>query len=199
LKLVEQFRPKISIIENVPGMKNMKILTKKNIAPVSKKLYIDFEESIEQLCEEIDDVIVKHKNNRGQIIAVNKKIGTEGEGNNSELTEKKNKLEEEKTELEEKRKELEESLLPLAQKLDSRLTSLSIIIDSISNPKPEEIDIDKLKVSLTKQGRGREYFENKKNLVLAFLKQIVIENQSGDNLKKSLDFLKSYINRLEQT
>ena len=110
LKLVEQFRPKISIIENVPGMKNMKILTKKNIAPVSKKLYIDFEESIEQLCEEIDDVIIKHKNNRGQIIAVNKKIGTEGEGNNAELTEKKNKLEEEKTALEEKRKELEGSL-----------------------------------------------------------------------------------------
>ena len=110
LKLVEQFRPKISIIENVPGMKNMKILTKKNIAPVSKKLYIDFEESIEQLCEEIDDVIIKHKNNRGQIIAVNKKIGTEGEGNNAELTDKKNKLEEEKTALEEKRKELEGSL-----------------------------------------------------------------------------------------
>jgi site-specific DNA-cytosine methylase/uncharacterized C2H2 Zn-finger protein len=108
LKLVEQFRPKISIIENVPGMKNMKILTKKNIAPVSKKLYTEFEESIEQLCQEVDDVIVKHKNNRGQIIAVNKKIGTDE--NNSELTEKKNKLEEEKTALEEKRKELEGTL-----------------------------------------------------------------------------------------
>lgn len=108
LKLVEQFRPKISIIENVPGMKNMKILTKKNIAPVSKKLYTEFEESIEQLCEEIDDVIVKHKNNRGQIIAVNKKMGADG--NNSELTDKKNKLEEEKTTLEDKRKQLEGSL-----------------------------------------------------------------------------------------
>ena len=68
LKLVEQFRPVISIIENVPGMKNMKILTKKNFAPVSKKLYTDFDESIEKLCEEIDSVIVNHKNNRGQIM-----------------------------------------------------------------------------------------------------------------------------------
>jgi thermostable 8-oxoguanine DNA glycosylase len=38
-------------------MKNMKILTKKNIAPISKKMYIDFEESIEQLCKEVDDRI----------------------------------------------------------------------------------------------------------------------------------------------
>ncbi len=107
LKLVEQFRPVISIIENVPGMKNMKILTKKNIAPVSKKLYVDFEESIEKLCEEIDNVIVKHKNNRGQIIAVNKKLSVD---NNPELLEKKHKLEEEKSLLEEQRKTMEEDL-----------------------------------------------------------------------------------------
>lgn len=107
LKLVEQFRPVISIIENVPGMKNMKILKKKGIAPVSQKLYMDFNESIEKLCEEIDDVIVKHKNNRGQIIAVNKKMSVEV---SQELIEKKQKLEEEKSGLEEQRKTMEADL-----------------------------------------------------------------------------------------
>jgi len=108
LKLVEQFRPKISIIENVPGMKNMKILTKKNVSPISKKLYIDFEESIEDLCNEIDDVISKHKNNRGQIIAINKKMSTDN--NSKELIDKKVVLEEEKRVLEEQRKQLENML-----------------------------------------------------------------------------------------
>ena len=107
LKLVEQFRPVISIIENVPGMKNMKILTKKNFAPVSKKLYMDFDESIEKLCEEIDSVIVNHKNNRGQIIAVNKKMSVD---NSPELLEKKHKLEEEKSLFEEQRKTMEAAL-----------------------------------------------------------------------------------------
>lgn len=98
LKLVEKLKPMISIIENVPGMKNMKILSKKGIAPISK-LYKHFEESIEELCKEIDEVIIKHKNNRGQIIAVNK--GCEGN---------KTQLEKEKYELEERRKNLEKDL-----------------------------------------------------------------------------------------
>ena len=98
LKLVEKLKPKISIIENVPGMKNMKILSKKGIAPISK-LYKHFEESIEELCKEIDEVIIKHKNNRGQIIAVNKGCG----GNKTNLLK-------EKIELEEKRKVLEKNL-----------------------------------------------------------------------------------------
>ena len=94
LKLVEQLRPKISIIENVPGMKNMKILSQKSLnkefsAPISEKLQIDFEESIDDLCKEVDDIITNHKNNRGQIIAVNKKLSADK--NNKELLEKKKK------------------------------------------------------------------------------------------------------------
>ena len=114
LKLVEKLRPKISIIENVPGMKNMKILSKKSlvnkdfIAPISKKIQIDFEESIDDLCKEIDDIITNHKNNRGQIIAVNKKLS--GDIQNQELLEKKKKLEIEKLQLEKKRNVLEDTL-----------------------------------------------------------------------------------------
>jgi DNA (cytosine-5)-methyltransferase 1 len=114
LKLVEQLRPKISIIENVPGMKNMKILSKKSLvnkdftAPISKKIQIDFEESIDDLCKEIDVIITNHKNNRGQIIAVNKKLS--GDIQNQELLEKKKKLEIEKHQLEKKRNVLEDTL-----------------------------------------------------------------------------------------
>lgn len=114
LKLVEQLRPKISIIENVPGMKNMKILSKKSLvnkdftAPISKKIQIDFEESIDDLCKEIDVIITNHKNNRGQIIAVNKKLS--GDIQNQELLEKKKKLEIEKLQLEKKRNVLEDTL-----------------------------------------------------------------------------------------
>jgi len=113
LKLVEQLRPKISIIENVPGMKNMKILSQKSLnkefsAPISEKLQIDFEESIDDLCKEVDDIITNHKNNRGQIIAVNKKLSADK--NNKELLEKKKKLEMEKLQLEKKRHFLEDTL-----------------------------------------------------------------------------------------
>lgn len=108
LKLVEQFRPIISIIENVPGMKNMKILTKKDYAPVSKKLYTHFNESIKKLCDEINDVIVKHKSNRGQIIAINKKLTIDNL--NIDLINKKNILLKEKQTLEEHRKQMEQHL-----------------------------------------------------------------------------------------
>lgn len=107
LKLVEQFRPVISIIENVPGMKNMKILRKKNIAPISKNMYVDFDKPIEQLCENIDKVIINHKNNRGQIISVNKQLSVNV---TDALLEHKQKLEEEKKQLEEQRKCLEKTL-----------------------------------------------------------------------------------------
>ena len=107
LKLVEQFRPKISIIENVPGMRNMKILSKQNVAPISKNIQIDLNESIEELCKTIDEVIIKHKNNRGQIIAINKKSSADNNNNIQENNEKKLKLEEEKGVLESRRKELE--------------------------------------------------------------------------------------------
>ena len=104
LKLVEQFRPKISIIENVPGMKNMKILCKNNYAPVSNKLRFNISESIENICKQMDEIIDKHKKNRGAIIAVNKKLS---ENETDELIKLKETLLEEKTLLELSRKELD--------------------------------------------------------------------------------------------
>lgn len=107
LKLVEQFRPIISIIENVPGMKNMKILKKKDVAPISKKMYIDFNESIEKLCEKVDNVIINYKKNRGQIIALQKQINIKS---NQELLKQKEILVKQKNILEKERKELESTL-----------------------------------------------------------------------------------------
>lgn len=109
LKLVEQFMPMISIIENVPGMKNMKILAKNNLAPCSKELEFTINDSIEELCTKINEVIVNHKNNRGQIIAINKKLST-SDDNNKELLLTKETLLKEKHELEEKRNEYENQL-----------------------------------------------------------------------------------------
>jgi len=110
LKLVEQFMPKISIIENVPGMENMNILYKKNYAPISKKLQLtDKSESIEILCKELDDIIVNFKSNRGQIIAINKKLNIL-ETNTLDNRKIKEKLEEEKLKIDKLRSEYEEKL-----------------------------------------------------------------------------------------
>lgn len=107
LKLVEQFKPKVSIIENVPGMQTMKILARNNVAPYSKKLSFTIEKSVETICEEIDKVIENHKINRGKIIAINKKLTTDNTEENKNI---KNKLEEEKNNLEELRSTLEMDL-----------------------------------------------------------------------------------------
>jgi DNA (cytosine-5)-methyltransferase 1 len=107
LKLVEQFRPKISIIENVPGMKNMKILCRNKIAPCSKKLEFTISDSIEEICKEINIVIDNHKKNRGNIIAINKKISDK---ETPELLETKKILLIEKNTLEIARKQLENTL-----------------------------------------------------------------------------------------
>jgi DNA (cytosine-5)-methyltransferase 1 len=61
LRLVELIKPKISIIENVPAMLNMKILSKNN------------NEEIKKLCDELNDICEKQKKVRGRIIAENKK------------------------------------------------------------------------------------------------------------------------------
>ena len=58
LRLVKELRPKISIIENVPGMLSMKILKK--------------DEAIKILCEELTTICDNHKSKRGQLIALNK-------------------------------------------------------------------------------------------------------------------------------
>lgn len=104
LKLVEQFRPRVSIIENVPGMENMKILCRNNIAPCSSKMNFVINDSIETICEEINDNIEKQKKNRGCIIAINKKIE---ENNTEENNNIKNNLLNEKLILDENRKNLE--------------------------------------------------------------------------------------------
>lgn len=61
LRLVKLLKPKISIIENVPGMINMRILKKQK------------GEHILPLCKELDDVCNSIKINRGKLIALNKK------------------------------------------------------------------------------------------------------------------------------
>lgn len=58
LRLVELLKPKISIIENVPGILSMKIL-KKN-------------DSIKDLCLKLTDICEKHKKLRGKLIALTK-------------------------------------------------------------------------------------------------------------------------------
>ena len=79
LKLVEQLKPKISIIENVPGMRTMRILAKPSLGPISKKFNICLDDKVEDLCKEIDGIITQLKNNTGKIISINKKINSEGE------------------------------------------------------------------------------------------------------------------------
>ena len=107
LKLVEQFRPKVSIIENVPGMLNMKILCRNNKAPFSEKLKFTISESIEDICSQVNLVIETYKKNRGNIIAINKKINTQ---ETPELIQQRHELLKEKNELDTKRKELESQL-----------------------------------------------------------------------------------------
>lgn len=109
LKLVEQFMPKISIIENVPGMNNMKILFKNNYAPTSIKLQPDnLSDSVIDLCKEIDTIINNHKLNRGKIIAINKKLSnTTNKNEIKQIKKEKNKLEKEKNKLEKLREEYE--------------------------------------------------------------------------------------------
>ena len=137
LKLVEKFKPKVSIIENVPGMKNMKILCKNNYAPVSKKLSFTISDSIENICKEINENIEKHKKNRGAIIAINKKINNE---TSQELIKSKNILLSEKNDLQKQRKKLENKL--------SKYTYS--VLDDIQERYKElgyKVTINKLKVS----------------------------------------------------
>ena len=61
LRLVGILKPKISVIENVPGMLNMKILRRDN------------NEEIKQLCNELNDICEKQKKVRGRLIAETKK------------------------------------------------------------------------------------------------------------------------------
>ena len=62
LRLVGILKPKISIIENVPGMLNMKILSKNN------------DENVKILCDELNNICESQKKLRGKLIAENKKL-----------------------------------------------------------------------------------------------------------------------------
>lgn len=59
LRLVKELKPKISIIENVPGILSMKILKQR---PDNLKI-----------CEELTEICELYKKKRGEIIALNKK------------------------------------------------------------------------------------------------------------------------------
>jgi DNA (cytosine-5)-methyltransferase 1 len=85
LRLVKILRPKISIIENVPAMLNMKIL-KRN------------ESSIHSICQELNDVCEAHKKLRGKLINMIKKKSPEDECKSlkdelNKLTEKRSSIE----------------------------------------------------------------------------------------------------------
>ena len=95
LRLVGVLRPKISIIENVPGMLNMKILRRDN------------NKEIEVLCKELDTICDKHKKIRGRLIAEKKKLVS---NSNSELKIGADNTKKEMDVLSKQRKELEEKL-----------------------------------------------------------------------------------------
>lgn len=79
LRLVKFLQPKISIIENVPGMLNMKILQKNNNEEVSK------------LCIELDNTCNEFKKIRGKLISDNKKNSENSEDIKKELEKLQNK------------------------------------------------------------------------------------------------------------
>lgn len=70
LRLVNIIRPKISIIENVPAMLNMKILNKNNT------------DSVKNLCNELSKLCDDHKKTRGQLIAAKKNYAKENTNEN---------------------------------------------------------------------------------------------------------------------
>jgi len=99
LRLVGVLRPKISIIENVPGMLNMKILRRDN------------NKEIEALCQELDTICDKHKKIRGRLIAEKKKlIGNLGIDEMAALKIGAENTKKEMDVLSQQRKELEEKL-----------------------------------------------------------------------------------------
>tara|TARA_B100001769_G_scaffold275214_1_gene276340 strand:- start:4290 stop:5615 length:1326 start_codon:yes stop_codon:yes gene_type:complete len=108
LRLVEFIKPKISIIENVPGMEKMKILSKTN------------DEEINKLCNELNDICEQHKQARGKLIAEKKKQNNNSvtedekedidEPTNIIIDENINNLTKSMKDLTEKRKEIENIL-----------------------------------------------------------------------------------------
>ena len=149
LKLVEQFMPMISIIENVPGMKNMKILAKNAYAPCSKEKIKDFkiDESIEELCEKVNIVIENHKNNRGQIIAVNKKLSEDDSKEGKKNKKIKEELVKQKEELVKQKEELEKNRKKYEDKLDKYKYSVLEDIETKYKELGYKVYIKKLKVS----------------------------------------------------
>ena len=93
LRLVGVMRPKISIIENVPGMLNMKILSRDN------------NEEIKALCAELNTICEKHKKVRGRLIAEKKKQSS-GTDNSAIIENTKAEMEV----LSQQRKDLEDQL-----------------------------------------------------------------------------------------
>jgi len=137
LKLVEKFKPKISIIENVPGMKNMKILCKENIAPISNKLKNSITEPNLDICNYINENIKNIKLNTGSIFSINRKIELK---RTDELLKQKEDLYIQKQNLLHQRNQLQ-------KKLDNSLFS---VLDDITEKYYElgyKVYIKKIKVS----------------------------------------------------
>ena len=190
--MVEQLRPKISIIENVPGMMNMKILCKNNYAPISEKLKFTIEDSVETICANINTNIETHKKNRGAIIAINKKLSLDE--NNEEYKLTKIQLLQEKNSLEEQRKEMEELLSKY----------MYSVLDDITEKYKElgyKVRINKLKVS------NFGGYTNRIRLIIVAVRQDIekdwewpkIENSDEDESLPNLRTVKEAFELLDET
>jgi len=89
LRLVNMFRPKVSIIENVPGMNSMKILRR------------DQNDEIKLMCEQVTQKCEEFKSQRAQLIGLKKQEVAE-----ELITEKTNLI----SQISKERKELEKAL-----------------------------------------------------------------------------------------
>ena len=120
LRLVDVLRPKISIIENVPGMVNMKILSKTNNKKVKK------------LCERLNDFCESHKKVRGRLIAEKKQLGAEKDASKRAVLEKT---------VEESKKELDR-LVKLRKKMEKDLDEYKYSVVEDIEKKYEEMGYD---------------------------------------------------------
>ena len=101
LRLAEFLKPKISIIENVPSMLNMKILKKEGVSKDVKKL-----------CEKLTEIVTQHKSERAKSINETKNLN-KADNTEEEKAEIRAKIVEQKkllAELTKKRNDLEKKL-----------------------------------------------------------------------------------------
>lgn len=111
LRLVESFKPKISVIENVPGMVSMKILQRDNV---------------DDRFKELDDMFKDLKSSRGRKITLQKKL----QMNDYENDEEKQLLTKEVEDIDAKTKDLMDKKETLKEELSTHMYS---VLDDIKD------------------------------------------------------------------